>query len=117
MSVTIKLKAGSTVVWGTEGVSSQGYGKLHSVGVKGSSQKTPLEDENGEKDGVVYFDEEAALTFNIRASSSATNPSIADTITADGVSGYVDDWEKKWEHKGVKMLAITATRLVANSLP
>jgi len=118
MAVKMKLAAGATVVWGTAGVSNQGFGKLLSASRKRSAAgKEKIPDEEGNTTGVVYFDEEDALALEVMASSAATHPEIGDTITADGVSGYVEDFEKKWDHKGTKKLSISATRFVSVGLP
>lgn len=117
MSVKQKLSAGVTIVWGTSGVSSQGYGKLLSVSIKRASQKEKIPDEEGNTCGVVYFDEEDTLMLEVLCKSSMSEPAIGDTVTADSTQGYIDDFEKKWDHKGTKKLSVTASRFVNNTLP
>lgn len=118
MAVKMKMSAGATAVWGTSGVSNQGFGKLLSASRKRSAAgKEKIPDEEGNTCGVVYFDEEDSLSLEVLCSSAATNPEIGDTITVDSVSGYVEDYEKKWDHKGTKKLAISATRFASVGFP
>jgi hypothetical protein len=117
MAVKMKLAAGVTVVWGTAGVSNQGFGKLMSVSRAHGAEREKIPDEEGNTVGAVWFDEDDVLTLEVLCSSAATNPDIADTITADGVSGYVDNWEKKWDHKGTKKLSIKCTRFASGGIP
>lgn len=117
MSVKQRLSSGTTIVWGTSGVSTQGYGKLLSASVKRGAAKEKLPDEEGNTCGVVYYDEEDTLVLEVMCKSSITLPEIGGTVMLDSVTGYIDDAERKWENRNVKKLSITASRFVNNSLP
>ena len=117
MAVKMKLKPGVTAVWGTGGLSAQGFGKLRSAGRSRNAQREQLPDEEGNTVGLVYFDETDELSLEVMCASSMTNPEVGDTIAVDSVTGYVDSWEIRWDHKGVKMLSIKATRFVSGGIP
>jgi len=115
-----KLKAGVTIVWGTtEAVSAgtQGLGKLISCRVRRSSQKVTEPDEDGSTCAVVYFDETDTIVMEINCKSGMTDPEIGDTIAGGGRTGYVEDFEKRWEAKGVKRISVTASRFVSGGIP
>lgn len=45
------------------------------------------------------------------------DPTIGNTIEAGNSTGYIEDWEKVWEAKTVKLISITATRFVSGGIP
>ena len=114
----IKSK-GSTVVWGTGGVSAaaSGYGVCLSANRALSTEKEEIPDENGNAQGVVYYNEKEELTIEALCKTNVTMPAIGDTISVDGVSGYVESAEKKWEHKGTMKISVKAQRLVSGGIP
>jgi hypothetical protein len=110
MSVTIKLKAGVTCVWGTSELANTSYGVLKSARRATSTKTMEMPDENGEAAAVTIFDQRDELTLSVYCKSSVAPPAIGAALTADGITGTVLSVSKAWEIGGFKMLEIAATK-------
>ena len=109
-STVMKMKAGVSAVWGTTEAGTQATGIVKSAGRKRNSEKETIADDVGDTVGQVHFDFKDELTIEVICKSTMTNPTDAGAITIAGLAGVIQDWDIKWEQKGLKMLSINATK-------
>ena len=112
MAGQMKLKAGTTAVWGTSGAGTNANGIIQSASRKRTSEKEPILDTDGETVGMTWFDPKDELELEILCANSITPPVQGDTLTVDSLAGLVMDATIKWANKGYKMLTVTATKFV-----
>ena len=106
MAATIK---GQQCTWGTDsaGVSARG-GTVVSASASRTAQTESVEDSQGAEKGLVIYDEQYELTAEIVCGAGTAAPSIGDSFTCGGFSGYVTSCRENWQNKGKKSLSITA---------
>ena len=100
---------GQAVEWGT---TELGTPVANGICVNGSVQHQgatdPVENEDGARTGIVFYDESYTATLTVVCKASCTAPSIGDSLTVDSLTVYVTDVKKDWQNKGKKQLTITA---------
>lgn len=98
-----------SVVWGTEGVYSEGY--VVSANNRRTGEKLEIQDNNGFTVAVIYFDHKNECQFEIMVKTAAPALERGDAITIGGVANcLVDDTDKVWGNREVQRLRVTATK-------
>ena len=111
---TAMTKTGSAAnfVWGLpQGVNIATYGRVVSFSSNRTSDKEPLPDENGETDGVVYYNHrnEGTLEAIIKSSSMPT-VEIAQSVTIDSVTYIIESFIKNWERGAWAKITLTVVK-------
>lgn len=112
MSVAIKF--GQDVVWGTSEAGTLTHGKILSVTSKSTAKKFEQEDENGELYSMVIHDQREEVTVEVLAKPAAIKPAIGALLTVAGVTDMlVMDSEDKWSTGQTKKMSITLMKPTA----
>jgi hypothetical protein len=106
MSVAIKL--GQDIVWGTETAGTLSQGKILSCDSKSGGKMFEQEDENGETYSVVFYDDTEEITVEVLAGASATKPARGAELDIAGVTdALVIDSTEKWVAGQTKKFSIS----------
>lgn len=108
MASTVIFK-GQQCIWGTTELGTPvGSGICTNGSLKHQGQTDAVEDENGARTGMVFYDETYSVSLTVVCKAGATPPQIGDPLTCKGVTVYVTDVSEDWQNKGKKQLSITA---------
>lgn len=112
MSVSIKL--GQDVVWGTQNAGTLTHGKILSATSKSTAKSFEQEDENGELYSMIFHDQREEITVEVLCNPTAVKPAIGSTLTVCGVTAaLVMDSEEKWATGQTKKFSITLMKPTA----
>lgn len=99
----------TSVVWGTDGVYSEGY--IVSASDRRTGEKLEIQDNNGFTAAVIYFDHKNECQFEMVVKASAPDLKRGDAISIGGVADcLVDDTEKVWGNREVQRFRVNATK-------
>ena len=107
MPYTIK---GQNCIWGTTeaGVSGHGGGIIVSAENNRNYPNEPIEGEEGQEVGILFYDDTWDITVGVVCTSSTQEPQKGAAIQCGGLKGYVTNCRKAWANKGKKQLTISA---------
>ena len=112
MSVAIKL--GQEVVWGTSAAGTLSHGKILSCSKKSSGKMFEQGDENDETYSVIFYDDTIEATVEVLANTTAVLPARGVLLTVAGVTDLlVIDSEEKWTSGQTKKFSINLKKWVA----
>ncbi len=112
MSVQIKL--GDDLIWGTEEAGTLTQGKILSCESKSGGKMFEQEDENGETYSVIFYDDTEEITVEVLAGEEATKPARGDEIDIAGVTdALVTESADKWSAGATKKMSITFKKWTA----
>ena len=112
--MSVKIKLGTEVVWGTATAGTLTHGKILSASKKKTSKLFEQEDEDGETYSAIFYDQTLEGVVEILVKGAATIPDPGDVITVVGVTDMlVLDAEEKWAAGQTKKLALTVKKWVA----
>jgi hypothetical protein len=106
MAVTFLGNAASAF-WGVPG--SVYSGRVVSARIRTEGDEEPLQNSDGETDGLAMLDEKDVMELEVVYDSTYTPPTRGSSITINGVTGYVQNVEKGWERRGWRSCRVTAT--------
>lgn len=109
MSVAIKL--GTDLVWGTKGTGGAGtstLGKILSCSSKSGGKEFEQEDEDGQTYSLILYDDREEITLEVLAAAAAVKPARGSLATIAGVTdAIVIDSEVKWQAGQTKKIAVS----------
>ncbi|MEO5915562.1 MAG: hypothetical protein ABIS50_15115 [Luteolibacter sp.] len=112
MSVAIKL--GQEVVWGTNSAGTLTQGKILSLSKKTTGGLFEQKDENGETYSVIFFDDQIEISAEVLASTTGAAPARGAAINIGGVtSALVIDADENWKAGETKKFTINFKKWVA----
>jgi len=98
---------GASAFWGVPG--SVVSGRVLSASVDSSGEEVELPNSDGETDGLAMLNEKDEINLEVIYDSTYTPPARGDSITVNGISGYVLNVSKKWQNKGWRGCTVKAT--------
>jgi len=99
---------GQAVEWGADGAGFSGGGICVRASAQRQAQTEAVEDQQGARTGLVFYDTKHTLTATVVCKAGTTPPAIGDRIVVGGLSGYVTDVKKDWQNKGKAQYSVTA---------
>ena len=106
MSVTFKGNAASAF-WGVP--TSVFSGRVKSVSIDTDGDEVPLQNSDGETDGLAMLDEKDVISLEVIYDSTYTPPARGDSITVNSITGYVQSVSKKWANRDWRGCTVKAT--------
>lgn len=104
----IKKGEATNFVWGIPtDVRVSGVGRNVNISIRRTSDQEELQDEVGETDGIIFLNKvrEGSIEAIIPTASMATLE-IANTLSVDGTTYLIMDYEKRWENRGWAKVSI-----------
>lgn len=99
---------GQAVEWGSDGAGYNAGGICVNASAQRQAQTEDVEDQQGARTGMVFYDTKYTLSATVVCKVGTQLPSIGDRIAVGGLSGYVTDVKKDWQHKGKAQFSVTA---------
>ncbi len=100
---------GQACVWGTTELGTPiGSGICTAGTLEHQGQTDAVEDENGARTGMVFYDETYSASLTVVCKAGATPPAIGNAITCKGITLYVTNVREDWQNKGKKQLSVSA---------
>ena len=100
---------GQQCIWGTGDLGTPvANGICTSGSIQHQGQTDAVEDENGARTGMVFYDETYSVSLTVVCKSGCTAPAIGAALTVGTLTVYVTDCREEWQNKGKKQLSITA---------
>lgn len=96
--------------WGTGGAGTSTLGSIYKCTVRKGGEQDKVYDGNGFTIGQIFFDGTEEIDLEILALDAAALPARGDSLTADGVTGVVQESEKSYGYKQWKMITVKATK-------
>ncbi len=97
----IKKGAAANFIWGIPSGLVSTTGRITNVELDRSVEDVTLDDENGETDGAIFLNPQSSGSFDcIMPTGGIEIPTMASTITIDGLTLYITGAKKRWENKG-----------------
>jgi hypothetical protein len=106
----MKLKAGVTATWGTGEVAHTAFGIVTKASKKHGAERDKIADIDGDTVGVIYFDDNDAITLDIICKTGMAEPAAGDSISVMGIVAIVDDHELTWEQKATKKMSVSCSK-------
>ena len=99
---------GEEVIWGTRELGTPVNGGICvNGGVDNDGANDRTDNEDGQRIGIIFFDEDWSGDIDVVCKKSCSNPKIGDEVTVDGKRLFVQHVKKTWANKSKKQLKIT----------
>lgn len=102
---TVKF-VGEECQWGT--MTTHGSGTVVDENLTKAAQIEPVENNQGARVGLVFYDEGYNGNITVVASKSGDAPETGGTITILSTTLYITNVQNRGQHKGKRMYVITA---------
>lgn len=99
MAITKKGEA-QNYVWGIPSGIITTTGRIRTISSARSVEKEPLQDEQGETDGLVYLDKQTGGTIEALIPTGFHDIELASSVTFDGKVCHIEKVTKNWEYRG-----------------